>query len=118
MESWNGTKINKYLAFNTSTEANSCYMELFAAEVAARGYCSRFVLCSLKKNWFLIILLSGKIPRNALFVSGWLEAIKTELLLPTVSSMPLQKKPAIHRLLCHLLNRPPSQCQMQIQFVL
>ena len=38
------------------------------------------------------------------------------LLLPTVILMTIQKKPAIHHLLCHLLRRPPNQCQMQSQF--
>ena len=36
--------------------------------------------------------------------------------MSTVSSITLQKKPRGHHLLCHLLSRPPSQCQMQTQF--
>ena len=43
MESWHSTKINKYLALKTIIESNGWCVELFAVEVAARGYCSKSV---------------------------------------------------------------------------
>ena len=47
--------------------------------------------------------------RNSLFVSGQTETVKIGLLLlPTLSSMTPQKKPAAYYLLCHLLKRPPQ----------
>ena len=49
MESWHSTKINKYLALKTTIESNGWSVELFAVEVGARGYCSKSVLCCLKK---------------------------------------------------------------------
>ena len=44
MESWDSTKINKYLALKTTTESNGWSVELFAVEVGARGYCSKSAL--------------------------------------------------------------------------
>ena len=52
MESWQSTKINKYLALKTTIECNGWSVELFAAEVGARGYCSKSVLCCLRKLGF------------------------------------------------------------------
>ena len=51
MESWHGTKVNKYLALKTIIASKGWCVELFAAEVGARGYCSKFyaVLCYFKK---------------------------------------------------------------------
>ena len=48
MESWHSTKIKKYLGLKTIIESNGCCVELFA-EVGARGYCSKSVLCCFKK---------------------------------------------------------------------
>ena len=74
------------------------------------------------KNWVSITLVSETLLKNLANllwkVSGWPETINIGILLPTVSSMTPQKKPAIHHLLCHLLNRPTSQCQIQSQFFL
>ena len=44
MESWHGTKINKYSALKTIIESKGWCVELFAVEVCARGYCSTSVL--------------------------------------------------------------------------
>ena len=52
MESWHSTKINKYLALKTTTEFSGWSVELFAVEVGASGYCSKSVLCCLKKLGF------------------------------------------------------------------
>ena len=59
-------------------------MELFAAEVGARRYCSKFVLCCLKKLCFNDTVIRKNIKElswNSLFVSGWQEITKNELLL-------------------------------------
>ena len=117
MESWHGTKINKYLTLKAIIECKGWCVELFAVEVGARGYCSKSVLSCFKKLGFNnkpirnAIKKLSNLPWNAVFVSGWPETIKSGLnLLATISSMTLQKKPAIHQLQCHLLSRPPSQC--------
>ena len=39
MESWHGTKTNKYLALKTIIESNGWCVEHFAVEFGARGYC-------------------------------------------------------------------------------
>ena len=52
MESWHGTKIDKYSALKTIIESKGWCVELFAVEVGARGYCSRSVLCCFKKLRF------------------------------------------------------------------
>ena len=52
MESWHGTKIRKYLALKTTIESNGLPVELFAVEVGAREYCSKFALRCLKKLGF------------------------------------------------------------------
>ena len=44
MESWRGTKINKYSALKAIIESKGRWVELFAVEVGARGYCSRSVM--------------------------------------------------------------------------
>ena len=117
MESWHSTKINMYLALKTIIESNGWCVELFAVEFGARGYCSKSVLCCFKKLGFNNTLIRNTIKKS--FVSDWLETIKIGLLLlPTVTSMTLQKKPATHHLLYHLLNRPSSQCQMQSRLTL
>ena len=128
MESWHSTKINKYLALETIMESNGWYGELFAVEVGASGYCSKSVLYCFKKLGFSNTLIRNTIKKLSkssmecsfcICVSGWPETIKIGLLLLlTVTSMTLQKKAATHHLLCHLLNRPPSQCQMQSQLAL
>ena len=124
MESSHGTKINKYLALKLITESNGWCVELFAVEAGARGYCSKSVLCCFKKLGFnnaLVRNTNKKVSNSSVecsFLSGSPEIIKTGHLLPTISSITLQKKLAIQHVLCDLLNRPPSQCQMQSQFVL
>ena len=52
MESWHSTKIIKYLALKATIEFNRWSVEVFAVEVGARGYCSKSVLCCLKKLGF------------------------------------------------------------------
>ena len=61
MESWRSTKINKFLALKTTVESNGWSVELFAVEVAARGYCSKSVLCCLKKLGFHNTLIRNNI---------------------------------------------------------
>ena len=61
MESWHSTKINKYLALKTTIESNGWSVELFAVEVGARGYCSKSVLCCLKKLGFNNTLIRNNI---------------------------------------------------------
>ena len=52
MESWHSTTINKHLALKATIESNRWSVELFAVEVGARGYCSKSILCCLKKLGF------------------------------------------------------------------
>ena len=61
MESWHSTKINKYLALKATIESNGWSMELFAVEVGARGYCSKSILCCLKKLCFNNTLIRNNI---------------------------------------------------------
>ena len=61
MESWHGSKINKYSALKTIIESKVWCVELFAVEVGARGYCSRSVLCCFKKLGF-----NNKLIRNTI----------------------------------------------------
>ena len=61
MESWHGTKINKYSAVKAIIESKGWCVELFAVEVGARGYCSRSVLCCFKKLGF-----NNKLIRNTI----------------------------------------------------
>ena len=42
-------------------ESNGCFVELFAVEIGARGYCSKSALCCLKKLGFNKILIRNKI---------------------------------------------------------
>ena len=52
MQSWHSTKINKYLALKIVIESNGWFVELFAVEAGARGYCSKSVLCCFTKLGF------------------------------------------------------------------
>ena len=61
MESWRGTKMNKYSALKTIIESKGWCVDLFAVEVGARGYCSRSVLCCFKKLGF-----NNKLIRNTI----------------------------------------------------
>ena len=61
MESWHSTKINKYLALKATIECNGWSAELFAVEVSAWGYCSKSVLCCLKKLGFNNTLIKNNI---------------------------------------------------------
>ena len=63
MESWHSIKINRYLALKTIIESNGWCMELFAVEVGARGYCSKFVLCCFKKLGFSNTLIRNTIKK-------------------------------------------------------
>ena len=99
MESWHSTKINKYLALKTVIESNGWCVELFAVEVGARGYCSRSVFCYFKKMGF-----SNTLIRNT--IKDWTPTANCHL-------NDRLKETATHHLLCHLLNRPSIQCQMQ-----
>ena len=63
MESWQSTKINKYLALKTIIESNGWCMELFAVEFGARGYCSKSVLCCFKKLGFSYTLIRSAIKK-------------------------------------------------------
>ena len=61
MESWHSTKINKYLALKVTIGSNGWSVELFSVEVGARGYCSKYVLCCLKKLGFNNTLMRNNI---------------------------------------------------------
>ena len=61
MESWHGTKINKYLPLKTMIESKGWCVELFTVEVGATGYCSKSVLCCFKKLGF-----NNKLIRNTI----------------------------------------------------
>ena len=124
MQSWHSTKINKYLALKTVIESNGWCVELFAVEVGARGYCSKSLLCCFKKLGFNNTCIRNtikKLSKSSMECSfciwlarnnkHWDPAANCKLMTP-------QKKPAIHHHICHLLNRPTSQCQIQSQFVL
>ena len=49
MEVWHNVKVDKYLPLKSVIENNGWSVDLFAVEVGARGYCSRSVLCCLKR---------------------------------------------------------------------
>ena len=61
MESWHGTKINKYLPLKAIIESKAWCVELFAVEVGARGFCSKSVLSCFRKLAF-----NNKPIRNAI----------------------------------------------------
>ena len=61
IESWNGTKIKKYLALKTIMQSKGWCVELFAVEVGAGGYCSKSFLCSFRK-----LGLNNKLIRNTI----------------------------------------------------
>ena len=61
MESWHSTNINKYLALKATTESNGWSVEPFAVEVRASGYCSKSILCCLKKLGFNNTLIRNNI---------------------------------------------------------
>ena len=61
MESWHGTKINKYSNLKTIIESKGWCEEPFAVKVGARGYCSKSVLCCFKKLGF-----NNKLIRNTI----------------------------------------------------
>ena len=63
MESWHSAKINKYLALKTTIESNEWSVELLAFKVSARGYCSKSVLCCLKKLGFNNTLIRKNIKK-------------------------------------------------------
>ena len=52
MQSWNGTKIIKYLSFKKIMESNGWCEELFDVEVGDRGYSYNSILCCFKKLGF------------------------------------------------------------------
>ena len=86
-------------------------------------YCSKSVFYCFKKLGFnnkLITKTITKLIKSSMVCSFhiWLARIIKSglLLLPTISSMTLQKQFAIHHLLCHLLSTSPGQCQIQSQF--
>ena len=89
------TKINKYLALKIIIESNGWSVEPFAVGFGARGYCSRSVVCCLKKLGFNNSLLGTtsknlvSLPWNALFVSGWPIITKNGLLLLNLKSKTL-----------------------------
>ena len=64
MEPWHGAKINKYLPLKTVIKSNGWYVELFAVELGARGYCSTSVLCYFKKLGCNNTLSSGTLLKN------------------------------------------------------
>ena len=66
--------------------------------------CASIILETLQKILGTLLKNYANLLWNSLFISGWPETRIELLLLPAVSSMTLQKKPAIHQLLCHLLN--------------
>ena len=63
MESWQSTKISKYLALKTMIESNGWCVELFAVEFGARGYYSKSVLCCFKKLGFSNTLIRDTIKK-------------------------------------------------------
>ena len=86
-------------------------------------YCSKSVFYCFKKLGFnnkLITKTITKLIKSSMVCSFhiWLARIIKSglLLLPTISSMTLQKQSAIHHLLCHLLSTSPGQCPIQSQF--
>ena len=52
MESWHSTKINKFSALKTIIKSKGWWVELFAVEFGATGYCSKSVSCCFKKLVF------------------------------------------------------------------
>ena len=48
MEAWHDAKINKYMPLKSVIKNDGWSVDLFPVEVAARGYCSRSVLCCFK----------------------------------------------------------------------
>ena len=118
MESWHGTKINKYSALKTE----SWCVNLFAIEVGASGYCSRSVLCCFKKLGFnnkLIRNTIKKLSKSSMECSFCIWPARNNKEWTPAANCKLNdssKKLTTQNLLCHLLRRPPSQGQMQIHF--
>ena len=119
MESWHSTKINNYLALKTIIGSNGWCVEVFTVEVGTRGYCSRSVLCCFKKLGFSNALIRNTIKNlskstmECLFCI-WLARNNKDWTPSTANchlNDPLQETSNYH-LLCHLLNKPSSQCQM------
>ena len=118
MQSWHSTKINKYLALKTVIESNGWCVELFVVEVGATGYCSKSVLCCFKKLGFNNTCIRNtikKLSRSCIWLARnnkhWNPAANCKLNDPS-------EETCNSLLICHLLNRPTSQCQIQSQFVL
>ena len=114
MESWHSPKINKYLASDTTIESNGWSVKLFAVEVSARGYCSKSLLCCLKKLGFNTTPIKNnikKLSESSMECSFciWPEMTKNGLLLISLKSKTLWRKPAIHHVLAHNWNRTTSQ---------
>ena len=64
MESWHGTKINKYSALKTIIESKGWCVELFAVEVGARGDTALSLFYAVLKSWVSIINLSETLLKN------------------------------------------------------
>ena len=113
MESWHSPKI-KYLASDTTIESNGWSVKLFAVEVGTRGYCSKSLLCCLKKLSFNTTLIKNnikKLSKSSMECSFciWPKTTKNGLLLLSLKSKTLWRKPAIHHVLAHNWNRTTSQ---------
>ena len=123
MVSWYSTKINKYLALETTIEFNGWSVELFAVEVGARGYCYKFVLCCHKRLGFNNNPIRNNIKKLSkcsveCFFSIWLARNKEWTPTTKLKVNNFLKEPEIHHLLGHIWNRTSSQFQRLIQFVL
>ena len=113
MESWHSPKI-KYLASDTTIESNGWSVKLFAVEVGTRGYCSKSLLCCLKKLSFNTTLIKNnikKLSKSSMECSFciWPKTTKNGLLLLSLKSKTLWRKPAIHHFLAHNWNRTTIQ---------
>ena len=112
MESWHSIKLSKYLSLVDVIRRSGWFVDLFAIEVGARGYCSRSVPLCLKKlgftnkEAFLVSRQLGDTSMKASFCIWlsrdspvWNQPISYYLvnylyLLPVASSTPKRKSSA------------------------
>ena len=87
MQSWHSTKINKYLALKTTTESLDDLWSFLQLK-SVLGDTAVSLYCVVSKSYVSMILLSARTSKNlvslswnALFLSGWQEITKNELLL-------------------------------------
>ena len=70
MEKWHDHKINKCLPLKSAKKSRGWEIDLYAIEVGARGFCSRFLLCCLQNLGFNNILAKKDLENCEQTVNG------------------------------------------------